>query len=66
MVPYVSARGVLYQHHKGPYPFKNRVVFVAMTNRKGFIVNIVSNFVITHISVCPSNSWCLFQVPLFI
>lgn len=45
---------------------KNRVVFVAMTNRKGFIVNIVSNFVITHISVCPSNSWCLFQVPLFI
>lgn len=44
---------------------KTRVGFVAVTNRKGFIINIVSSFVIRHISVCPSNS-CLFEVSLFI
>lgn len=45
---------------------ENGADFVAMTSRNGFTINIVSNFVIRHISVCPSNSWCLFQVPLFI
>lgn len=37
MVPYVSPRGVLYQHHKGPYPFQKQGGFRGHDKQERFL-----------------------------
>lgn len=72
MVPYVSPRGVLYQHHKGPYPIPKQGGFCGRDKQEVFfclfvcIINIVSSFVIRHISVSDSVSEQLLVLKLIV
>lgn len=67
MVPYVSPRGALYQHHKGPYPIQKQGGFCGHDKQEGFfIINIVSSFVIRHISVSDSVSEQLLVLNLIV
>lgn len=51
MVPSFSPRGVLYQHHNGPYPIQKQGDFCGHEKQGGFsFINIVSSFVIRCIS----------------